>query len=362
MSSRIIIDNWSLQHVAELLGDGASRDKASVIGISGDTHSYDDISEGVVQTEALFELLTQIVLKDEILVDAKFTNSWDSQETPLLDLCRAKILRPVPFTDQESHFAELRSHLVDKLCVTSSLRHAQDENEKNWAESRTVTNPLLSAVLWGSAGMLARSSFFKTHYCPHPQRRRMLIEAGMLLDGQGAFDRLQQVVQSKRLNIVKGTTDKDPLYALRAILPPIPIQVINESSSTSRFIETSLALREEYRPLREWLRVSEAAIDQGSMESIHRIERELEKVGTSGFGDFFTSDGKTSISIDLSYFGLTLPINLSAVRNKFGVRAIMNRMVFGESGHKALSRYCRLLGVPGSSIEHQLFENYCKPE
>ena len=360
MSSTTIIDNWSLQHVAQLLVDGASRNDVSVIGISDDTHRYDGILEGIVQTEALFELLTQIVLKDEILVDAKFTNTWDTRESPLLDLYRTKMVRPVPFTDHEQYFAELRSHLVDRLCVTSSLKNAQEENERSWAAFHRVPDPLLSAILWGGAGMLARSFYFQTPYCPHPQRRRLMIETGMLLDGPRALDKLQNVVRSKRLDVVKGATSRDPLFALHATLPPIPIKVINESSSPSRFIETALALRDEYRPLRDWLRTAEAAISQGDIKSIEKMEKTLYELGTAGFGDFFSSDKGTSVSLGFSNLSITIPINLSAARNTFGVRAIMNRMVIDGSGHNSLSRFCRLLGLTGTPIEYQLFEHFGK--
>jgi hypothetical protein len=358
MSSKVIIDNWSLQHIAELMSGGASHDDVSVIGVSEDTHRYDTISEAAVQTEALFELLTHIVLKDEIIIDEGFTDTWESPDNPLLDLYRAKLLRPVRFSDKEEYFAELRTHLVDRLCVTSSLRSAQNENEKSWAASRSVENPFLSSVLWGGAGMLARSYYFQTPYSPHPQRRRLFIEAGVLLEGPRAIDRLQDVIRTKRLEIVRGAVSKDPLFALHATLPPIPIHVINESNSPSQFIETALALREEYRPLRNWLRDAENAIDRGDMMSIRKIENMLDKVGTAGFGDFFNNDKGTSISIDISSFGLTIPIDISAARNLFGVRAMMNRMVFAESGHYALSRYCRLLSLTGSSLEHQLFEHF----
>jgi len=157
MFAKVIIDNWSLQHVAELLGGGPSHNDASVIALCDGEHSYEEIPLASVQTEALFELLTQIVLKDELIVDAKFTGAWDSLDTPVLDLYRAKLLRPVPFSENEQYFAELRAHLVNRLCVTPSLRTAQTENEASWPATRRVAHPFLSSVLWGGAGMLARS-------------------------------------------------------------------------------------------------------------------------------------------------------------------------------------------------------------
>ncbi len=362
MSSQAIVDNWSLQHVTEILSVGVSQDHASVIAVSEDAHRYDSIPEAAVQTEALFELLTLIVLKDELFVDEKFTSAWAALDTPLLDLYRRKLLRPVPFTSQEEHYSELRAHLVDKLCMTSSLRQEQVENETSWSESRSLVNPYLSSVLWGGAGMLARSHYFQTPYNPHPLRRRLFVEAEILPSGTRAIDRLQEVVRSKRLDIFKGTANEDSLLALHATLPPIPIQIIAESSSPSKFIETAIALRDEYRTLRAWLAEAEAAVHQGDTKSIKRIEDTLSKIGTSGFGDFFSSDTDTSISIGFGDLSFTIPVNPTAARNLFGVRAIMNRMVFGGSSQNGLSRYCRLMGIEGSALEHKLIEHFGRTE
>ena len=358
MSSRIIIDNWSLQNVSELLLSGVSTDSASVICVSDDNHTYEDMPEIVIQTEALFELLTQIVLVDEILIDSKFAYTWESPDTPLLDLYRAKTLRGVRFTDQEDRFWELRNYIVDKLCVTSSLRHAHAENVSSYEASGAAANPYLSGLLWGGAGMLARSSYFRTPYCPQPQRRRLLIEAKILAGKPQAFDQLQSVIRSKRLDIAKGPTGDDSLFAMHAVLPPIPVQVINESSSSSRFIETALALRDEYQPLRDWLRDAETAVGEGDSRSMKKVLSTLNQIGTAGFADFFAGDSGASISIDFSSVGFTLPLNPAAALNSFGVRAMMNRLVLAESGQMALSRYCSLLGVAGTPIEHQLFEHF----
>lgn len=121
MSSRVIVDNWSLQHVGDLLVDGVSRDTASTIRVSGDEHHYDDISEAVIQTETLFDLLTQIVLTDEVLIDSTYSYTWDTIDSPLHNLYRSKLIRPIQFLASEERFADLRNHIVERLCVTPSL-------------------------------------------------------------------------------------------------------------------------------------------------------------------------------------------------------------------------------------------------
>ena len=77
MTRDAIVDNWSLQHISDLLANGISGSAVSVVNVSGNDHKYIDILEGAIQTEALFDLLTEIVLRDEIIIDSAFTDTWD---------------------------------------------------------------------------------------------------------------------------------------------------------------------------------------------------------------------------------------------------------------------------------------------
>ncbi len=358
MSTRVIADNWSLQQVGDLLIDGASRTTASAIRVSGDEHHYDDISEAVIQTEALFDLLAQIVLTDEVLIDSTYSYTWDSVDSPLHDLYRAKLIRPVQFLDSEDKFAGLRNHIVDKLCVTPSLTREHEENVATWRETGSSVNPFLASVLWGGAGMVARSSFFRTAYCPHPIRRRLFVEAKFLLDGAQALSRLESVVREKRLAIARGKSPKDPVYALQVSLPPIPAHIISESHTASDFIETAIRLRDEYRSLRDWLRDAESAIDTGDAQAIQKVDRVLDGIGRSGISVLIDETSSTSLSVNIGFLSFSIPINVGGVSKLFGAKAVMNKMVLGDTGRSALQRYCELLGIAGTPIDHELLENF----
>lgn len=358
MSTRVITDNWSLQHVCELFIDGVSRDTASTIRVSGDKHHYDDISEAVIQTETLFDLLTQIVLADEILIDATYSYTWDTVDSPLHDLYRAKLIRPVQFLDSEAKFAGLRNHIVDRLCVTPSLTREHRQNVDSYDETGSSVNPFLASVLWGGAGMVARSSYFRTGYCPHPIRKRLFVEANLLLDGSRAFNRLESVIHDKRLALVRGSTPNDPVYSLQVLLPPIPARVIHESHSVSDFMETAIRLRDEYRLLRDWLRDAETAIDSGDATAIRKIDRVLDGIGRSGISAVIDDSSNTSLSINIGFLSFSIPINIGGVSKLFGAKAVMNKMVLGETGHAALQRYSDLLDVSGTPTDHELQENF----
>lgn len=358
MTTKTLADNWSLQHVGELFVDGLSNKAASAIRVTGEEHHYDDISEAIVQTEALFDLLTHIVLTDEILIDSTYSYTWSTADSPLHDLYRAKLIRPVQFLDREAQFSNLRNHIVGRLCVTPSLLQAQRENVDSFDRSGSSSNPFLAAVLWGGAGMLARSSFFRTAYCPHPIRRRLFVEANLLLDGSRAFSRMQNVMQEKRLAIARGNKRSDPLYAMRVLLPPIPTQVINESHAASTFIETAIRLRDEYRPLRDWLREAESAVDRDDTTAIQKNDKVLREIGRSGISAVIDESSSATLSVNIGFLSFSVPINVRGISKLFGAKAVMNKMVLGETGRSALRRYCDLLGVSDSPIDHELHENF----
>ena len=183
MTRDAIVDNWSLQHISDLLANGISGSAVSVVNVSGNDHKYIDILEGAIQTEALFDLLTEIVLRDEIIIDSAFTDTWDLDNDSFDPLTRSGLLRKVPFLDNEEQFADFREFIVDRLCVTDSLRKAHADNVDCWSLSKETPDPYLASVLWGGAGMVARSWTFESPYCPHPLRRR-LFESAKLFFGE----------------------------------------------------------------------------------------------------------------------------------------------------------------------------------
>lgn len=359
MSRHVIADNWSLQHVADLLTNGISTSEASVIRICGDEHRYDDISEGLVQTECLFDLLTEVVLRDEIIVDAAFTNTWDATNNSLQQLSRAGILRPVPFLDSEARFSDLRQFLVERLCVTASLTNDHTENVKGWSSEMRTPNPYLSAVLWGGAGMVARSSTFDSSYCPHPLRRRFFMSAGLFLDGNGAYAKLNCVVDENRLRVAKRVSATDVLYSMNVVLPPIPIRIIEKSSTAFDLINVALQIRPEFEPVREWLKVTEDLVLKDDLKAVRRQYGLLEDVSANIDRILGDKVGKGTLSVGVGFLNVSTKIDpLRSLQNRFGFRSILNSMILDSSGRSALKKYCRFFGESGTAMEFCLQEHF----
>lgn len=85
MAEGVVADNWSLQDISTLLTDGLEGDVAGEIVIANNAHSYKPVSSAVIQTEALFDFLTDLLLRDEILVDEEFTYSWEKINSPIFE-------------------------------------------------------------------------------------------------------------------------------------------------------------------------------------------------------------------------------------------------------------------------------------
>ncbi|KRT56339.1 hypothetical protein Ga0074115_1411 [endosymbiont of Ridgeia piscesae] len=98
MSQSVISDNWSLQNISELLLNGMEDGEGQYIKIDreNDSYEYKKISEAVIQTEALFDFITDIILRDQIIVDEKFTQAW-KQYSSLDKAVNAGVINPFPF-------------------------------------------------------------------------------------------------------------------------------------------------------------------------------------------------------------------------------------------------------------------------
>ncbi|ELA9392410.1 hypothetical protein QTV37_004980, partial [Vibrio parahaemolyticus] len=78
MSQSVISDNWSLQYIGGLLTGGIDESESHYIAIDkeNDRYSYEDSLSAIINTEALFDLLTDIILRDQILVEENFISAW----------------------------------------------------------------------------------------------------------------------------------------------------------------------------------------------------------------------------------------------------------------------------------------------
>lgn len=66
MAQGVVADNWSLQDITTLFTEGLERDRANEIVLNDGQHSYSPVSSAIIQTEALFDFITDLILRDEI--------------------------------------------------------------------------------------------------------------------------------------------------------------------------------------------------------------------------------------------------------------------------------------------------------
>lgn len=361
--SKVLADNWSLQNTAELLTNGLAGDDASVITIDTEknTHAYQDISYDIIRIEALFDLLNDIVLKDEIIVDDQYLNTWNEKDSALLHLCSSQIIKPFPFLAAPDKLRDWTNALVKKLCVTSSLELEHELNNQTWQAQRKVAYPALSSTLWGGAGMLARSHVYECNYTPHPLRKRLFVNTGVFTDKPDAASQLHNLIHTKRVQLFNKKTQTDSLYSAFLHLPPIPFRIIEESSSIKDLFVVAMQLRETFTELRQWLNQFQNAIDNEDVADMLRYEKVLSSV-SSYVDQRISGNGaeRMEMSVNLSYLSLTLfkgdPIN--HIRNQLGIRSTINSLIFDKPGRQALKKLLHFFGEENSSAGINVYQHF----
>lgn len=362
MSQSVLADNWSLQDVEKLLTEGLPTDEAATLVLTGDRHGTASIPAAITAIEGLFDLLTDIVLRDQILVDKNFTYAWDENGT-YSDLLQGQIVKPYGFLDYRDHFSDTRAVILDRLLITDSLREAQAKNEESYALTRRSHDPWLGQVVWGGAGMIARASAFNIPYTPHPVRRRFFELAGMALSASSATAHLTSFIEEQRSTIRNATRGQDRLHSLQISVDPIPVMVIAESSSLSDLMPTALQLRSNFAALRNWLGAYQMEFEKDDFPSVKAQHRLLKSVGQYVAAEVGTSwADRASLSTGLSAVDLSVEIKpLNLVLNKFGVRSTINRLIFQPNGREQLVKLLKLFdhesSRTGVAVSRHFMEN-----
>ena len=346
--SALMIDNWLLQDVGRCLVDGLSADTSSEISVdhTRDTHVVKDVSGAGVQVEALLGVLSDLVLRDAILVDQKFTNTWAPKSATFNAATRQGLLRPVDFLARGDALKGPRQFMVDALCVTSSLRDVQLQNERSWKMGRGPKNPYMSQVVWGTAGMLSRSHVFEVPYQGHPLRRRLLEQAFGQSYRRDAVKEVVDWIAAKRLRLYEGQSGNGTVRQSAIALPNVAIDVINEAASVEQLVPVAMQLREKYRKMREWLKTVQEAMDTDDPKALLKfrrilaaVERDVDRALGKG------QDQSVSITLGVSGFDVNFEVlTLDNVLKKFGIRAMLNNQIFHSRGNIALTKLMKMFG------------------
>lgn len=158
MGQRVIADNWSLQAVSELLERGLDPDdNPGISPLTDPGKAPRALPQAAIDFEALFDLLIDVVLRDQILVDDRFHDAWFGRGGALGELAQRSIVRPHGFLEHPERLEAPRADFLGRLLINEVMVKEQASNEAAWKESGTTPHGFTSQLVWGGAGMLARA-------------------------------------------------------------------------------------------------------------------------------------------------------------------------------------------------------------
>jgi len=361
MAQGVVADNWSLQDISTLFSDGLESDAAGEIVLSNEGHSYRPISSGIIQTEALFDFLTDLILRDEILVEEKFTSSWEAVNSPILKAKEIGVVRAYPFLSEPEKISGPRDRIVGHICSTDSLKIAHQKNVAGWNTRRHTPDQLLSQTLWGGAGMCARSFVYEKSYTPHPLRKRLFLNSGFMLPAEDALHQLTTFLTDKKVHVTKKIYGNDSLYSAYVNIPALPIRIIQEANSAEQLISIALQMRGDFQSLRGWLKMFQNAISADDTKSLLKYRKKLNSVSEYinkkiGHG---TTNKPVTMEAGMGIFKIASQGNpLENIKNQFGVRATLNKLIFGGSGKPELRKYVNMFGERGSDIGYEIERSF----
>jgi hypothetical protein len=331
-----------------------------IIDIKNNVHDFTSIPQAVVQIDALLTLLINIILRDRLIVDDRFTHVWDKGNESLSKLKDKHTINPFDFSRFEQIIEGPRKAIVEELCVTKSIRAIQKANEIIWETRGETFDDHMSQLVWGSAGYLARSNVFEAPYigCPY---RQALIRQTRFVARRDAVDEMDHIIRTRRANLFRSlSNDKKSTYATFN-LPPLAVEVIEESNQASQLIPIAIQMRAKYKKLREWLKEYQQALDSENPKYILKHKKILESIANDiEFKSPDVIQGATKISLGTTWLnlGITVPLNktIDRFRSSWGVRAMLNKLVFTQLGEKSLTRILAMFGEKNTQLSRITYQ------
>lgn len=365
MATKALIDNWTLQNAGELLHWQCRGEASHELDVIASTKEprYQEVSQDVVSLACLCQLLQHLVLSDELIVDAAFISSWTDLPS-MATLHSKKLVVSREYRDSEALWVPRREMLAGQLSrCAPGIQIGHEENKKQFDQHGRPADAMLSQVLWGTAGMLARAEISRLPYTPHPLRERLLVHSRFLGGPTNAREMLTTFIDGEQIKLYERTGADGVFGTLR--LPPIVVEVITEVATLGQLVSTAIALRNRYAELRGWLGELQHALDGEEVREILARRKTLQSVSANidrlvGLND---SKGVASVQLGIDCqpkVTANLGYAATALRNSFGVRSQICRLILASPGRAAFRKMLRLLGEEhterGIAIEREFYE------
>jgi hypothetical protein len=151
-------------------------------------------------------------------------------------------------------------------------------------------------------------------------------------------------------------------------VPPIAVRAIEESDNIAQLIPAAINLRDRYKGLREWLGRYQDAIDiENEKDQLTHEKLLLDLAQSLKVTYGADKSGETGVSISTAFFNLDIPQSLlDKVRNSFGVRSTLCKLLMAPRGQQALKKLLSMLGegksLLGSNVLQELRSRYATEE
>lgn len=364
MQTKLILDNWLLSEVEALLlqGCAAGVTPRLIVDAERGTDEWSVVSSGLLQVESLIRLLVDIVTRDELIVDGRYIDFWGKPESPLHLLTKENIIKVDEINTYSPEGRHVQSVTLSNLCATERLRAQQSENERTWAAYRKSKHSAHSVIVWGAAGYLTRSHLTGVPYSGHPLRK-FLIERTLFRNlSPDAGTRTLRWIDTQRTRVFEKIAQDGTGYGFGVILPPIAIEIVEAAQSAEDLFKLALQMRREYAPLREWMGEYQQALESEDPNQILKRDKVLHSVHEHVSRKLGTAThGSTAVSVSMGWLGMEIPLPVDFVRQRVGVRAIMNKLIFTKQGKGSLHKLLGMLGERSTTLGSDIVAGLLNP-
>lgn len=337
-------DNWTFESLFDLYSGGLDFSSSKELKINKETNSYDwtEVSTACVQIESLFHLINELVLREKIFYDQKFSAGWNSFES--LDSLDGSLLVSVDIPTNEPEVKDSRNEALKLLCATDLMKKHQEENLKGYRDNKQSPHEYFSQVVWGAAGNLGRSTFLGAHYVAHPIRASLLEQVPLFKPSADINSEVKEWIDEERVKVFTSLTPVGRMNNFQLILPPLVTEVIEASSSLSEIIPATIETREKYKKIREWIGEYQTALESENPTKISKFKKTLYNVGQDL--EKMRKPGELGdTKVGMSYISLSLPApKIPDLRKFFGIRSALNKLLLSPKGEKALLKLLKWFG------------------
>ena len=369
MSSSLLMDNWLLVEVSTCLMGGLSAEELYKPFWVQNKHQWLSVPTAIDQLDALFSLLMGLVLREVIIVDEKYSNSW--RELFAINYLEEKgVLRveSASFDEEqleeynkrkEAYLTELfrRPKFIDDALIAGLIL----ESSKVTADSPIAR--YASQVIFGVTHYLSLSEHFNLPYIGHPDRKRLLEKTIFPYKHFDAVAGVTNFIDKERVRVYRQVLPSFENRVVTAILPPIIVEIIENSSSLDDLIPVAMQVRSKYKKLREWLMEYQNAFQDEDPEGLAKHKRVLNAVSSdlnSLLGE--STQGETFMSLSFGWVSLPLPIRgINRITQRLGIRAMLNNLILSKQGKSSLRKLLSIFGEEGSLLGKRVqshFEEY----